>query len=110
TALFRPESRQALERRDGLAGHGSHRCHTGTDLLSVEQHRAGTALCETAAEARPVQMQLVVQDVEERCVEARGPAVHETVHLDLQLARHPSPSWLDLAAARACGAAKAWRR
>src|SRR5262249_28746363 len=32
-------------------------------------------------------MELVVQDVEERCVEAGGHVVHETVHLDLELAR-----------------------
>jgi hypothetical protein len=29
-----------------------------------------------------------VQDVQERCIEARGHAMNETVHLDLQLARH----------------------
>ena len=67
---------------------GRDRCHAGTDLLAVQQHRAGTALRETATEARPVQVQLVVQDVEERGVEARGHVVHETVHLDLELARH----------------------
>src|SRR5512146_300468 len=87
TPLLRPQGRQALERRDRLAGDRSHRSDARADLLAVQQHRARAALRETAAEARAVQMQLVVQDVEQRSVKARGHAVHETVHLDLELAR-----------------------
>src|SRR5262249_18174052 len=62
--------------------------HAGPDLLAVHQHRARAALGQPAAEARPAQVQLVVQDVQQRRVQARGHLVHETVHLDLQLARH----------------------
>ena len=86
--LRRPHRRHTLQRRDRLPAHSGNRRHTRTDLLAVQQHRAGTTLRETAAEARAVQMQLVVQDVQEWCVEAGGHVVHETVHLDLQLARH----------------------
>src|SRR5204862_4444922 len=86
----RPQSRQALERRDRLAGNCCDRGHAAPDLLAVQQHRAGTALRQAAAEARAVQVQLVVQDVQERRIEARGHVVHETVDLDLQLARHIS--------------------
>ena len=39
-----------------------------------------------------VQVQLVVQDVEQRRVEARRHVVHEPVDTDFELAGHPSPS------------------
>ena len=77
----RPHRRHTLERRDRLPAHSGNRRHTRTDLLAVQQHRAGAALRETAAEARAVQMQLVVQDVQavvcrgwrSRCARDRSP-------------------------------------
>src|ERR1700681_2635158 len=95
--LLRPQSRQALERRDLLPAHSRHRSDARTDLLPVQQHRAGTTLRQAATKPRAMQMALVVQDVQERCIEARGHRVNETVHLDLQRTRHTPPSnWDEL--------------
>ena len=54
----------------------------GADLLAVVEHRARAALGEAAAEARPVQAQLVAQDVQQRRVRRRCHAVNASVHLD----------------------------
>ena len=90
-ALRRPQRRQPFERRDALPAHRRHRRDARADLLAVQQHRAGTTLRKAATEARAMQVELVVQDVQERCVEARAHAVREPVHLDLDAARHSVP-------------------
>src|SRR4029079_12933675 len=79
------------ERRDRLAAHSGNRSHAAPDLLAVQEHRASATLRQAATEARTMQVELVVQDVEERRVKARGHRMNETVHLDLQLARHSHP-------------------
>src|SRR6185437_4961537 len=55
------------------------------------QHRARTTLRQAAPEPGPVQMQLVVQHIQQRRIQARRHAVHKAVDLDLQLARHTHP-------------------
>src|SRR5207248_10313147 len=77
--------------------------HTRTNLLAVQQHRASATLRQAAPEARTMQVELVVQDVQERCIAARGRAVHETVDLDLQLARHTTLHFLGRKARRGAG-------
>src|SRR5207248_5429018 len=77
--------------------------HTRTNLLAVQQHRASATLRQAAPEARTMQVELVVQDVQERRIEARGHAVHETVDLDLQLARHTTLHFLGRKARRGEG-------
>src|SRR5690606_4257109 len=49
----------------GLA-HGCDGGHTGTDGRPVDMDGAGTALCDTTAELRPLQAQLVAQHPEQR--------------------------------------------
>src|SRR6185437_8874086 len=78
--LLRPQRGQPFEGRDRLAGDCCDRGHTASDLLAVQEHRARTALRKATTEARPVQVELVVQDIEERSVKARGHRMHETVH------------------------------
>ena len=68
-----------------------HRSDAGANLLPVQQHRTSATLRKATTKPRTMQMKLIVQDVQERCIEARGHAMHETVHLDLQLARHTHP-------------------
>src|SRR5262249_11318779 len=89
TALRRVESRKALEGRDVLPAHRRDRGHTRPDLLAVQQHRAGATLRKAASEPRAVQVELVVQDVQERRIKAGRHAVREPVHLDLDAVRHP---------------------
>src|SRR4051812_37554578 len=89
-ALLRPHRRKAFQRRDRLARNSSDRGHAAPDLLAVQQHRARATLREAATEARAMQVELVVQDVQERSIEAGGHAMNETVDLDLELTRHSS--------------------
>src|SRR5579862_7575671 len=91
TALLRPQSRQALERRHRTATDSSQRRHARPNLLAVQKHRTSTTLRKAATKPRAVQMKLVVQDVQERRIKARRDRVNQSVHLDLQLTRH-SPS------------------
>src|SRR5215510_5801402 len=86
--LARPQCRETLERDDSLARDRADRRDTRPDLLPVQQHRAGAALRESAPEARPVQMELVVQDVQERRIDARRHPMTEIVDSDRQGARH----------------------
>src|ERR1700674_2443367 len=88
TPLLRPQSRQALERRDLLPAHSRHRSDARADLLPVQKHRASATLRKAATKARAMQVELVVQDVQERRIEARGDVMNETVDLDLQSTRH----------------------
>src|SRR4051812_28226983 len=97
----RVHRRKAFQRGDCLARNCSHRCDAAPDLLAVQEHRARTTLRKTATEARAVQVELVVQDVEERSIKTRGHAMNETVHLDLQLARHSYPPVIDRKSPRA---------
>jgi hypothetical protein len=46
---------------------------------------------ESAAELRPVESELVPQDVEERCVGRRLDAVADSVDGDLEIAGHQTP-------------------
>src|SRR5271165_5405552 len=92
--LLRPKSRQPLECRDLLPGNRSHRGHTRPNLLPVQQHRAGTTLRKTTTKARPMQMQLVMQNVEKRRIKTRAHAMRKPVHADLQATRHTSSIWV----------------
>src|SRR5688572_13011693 len=83
-----PEGRQALERRDRALADSGDGCDARANLLAVVQDRAGTALRETAAEARAVQAELVPQDVQQRRVGRRRDVVNASVHLDLECVRH----------------------
>src|SRR5208282_1623688 len=53
---------------DLLLAHGRERSHAGAHRLAVNVHGAGAALPEAAAEARPVQSQVVAQGIEQRHV------------------------------------------
>src|SRR5258706_13784111 len=57
---------QALERGDALAGEIRDRRHARARLAAFDQHRAGAALPQAAAELRAVPLQAVAQDVEQR--------------------------------------------
>src|SRR5438034_6862515 len=61
------ERAEALERGDGLGGRLRHCGDAGADGLVAQVDRARPALREPAPEPRSVQVQLVAQDVEERC-------------------------------------------
>src|SRR5262249_19358252 len=41
---------------------------TGADTLAVDDDRTCAALCETAAELRAIEREVVTQDVKQRCV------------------------------------------
>ena len=75
---------EALERGDRLVRRGERRCDAGPDRLVAEVDRARSTLGEPAAEARPVQVELVPQDVEERRVRRRLHQVALAVHANDQ--------------------------
>src|SRR5262249_54151656 len=74
---------------------------TRADLLAVQEHRAGTTLREATAEPGAVQVELVVQDVQERRIKAGAHSMSEAVDLDLDAVRHSSSSVGDSIAAPA---------
>jgi hypothetical protein len=57
--------RQPFERGD-LGPHRGHRRHAGAHGGAVDDHRARAALPEPASEARPLQAEIVAQDVQQR--------------------------------------------
>src|SRR6266511_900480 len=71
---------QTFERRDALVRSGGGGRDAGANRLVAEVDGAGPTLRKTATEARPVQVELVPQDVQERRVGRRldrmAPAVH----------------------------------
>ncbi len=79
---------EPLDRQHSLADDGRDGLTAGFHRLAVDQHHAGAALLETAAEFRADEAEMVAQDVEQRRVgiggEARRLAVHREgyrVHL-----------------------------
>ena len=56
---------QALDGEDRLSVQRADLDGAGRLVLAVDQHRAGAALPRPAAEARPGQLQLVAQDIEQ---------------------------------------------
>ena len=74
-ARFREQGRQHLERRDRLAAHRGHRRHArrGSPCRRAAPNRHRTAR-DRSRSAGPCRCKLVVQHVEQRCVEARGHA------------------------------------
>jgi len=61
---MRPLQRaESLERDDGSACSRTYRRHAGADGVALHHHRTRAALPEAAAEFRPVQIQVVGQDV-----------------------------------------------
>jgi len=75
----------ALLCHGGLA---ADRPSAGVDGVRASKHHAGPALLEPAAEARPVQLQLVVQHVEKGRIGRRLHLVPLAVDRDDQLVRH----------------------
>src|SRR5262245_22472588 len=75
---------EAFERGHGLVRRGQCRRDARPDRLVAEVDGAGSALGEPAAEARPVQVELVPEDVEERRVRRRPNHVALAVHADDQ--------------------------
>src|SRR2546422_10806245 len=61
------EASEAFERRDLRSRDSAHRRDAGTYCLAFDDHRAGSALTETATELRPAQRKIVAQHVEQRC-------------------------------------------
>src|SRR5262249_39167353 len=59
---------QPLERRDPAPGSLGDRHRARARCLAVHEHRARPALREAAAELRPVEREVVAQDVEQRSV------------------------------------------
>src|SRR5271155_2075333 len=57
---------EPFERRDLLAGEQYDRRHAGKDRLAIDQHRAGAALAESAAEFGGVELELAAQHVKQR--------------------------------------------
>src|SRR5258706_5681551 len=62
------ERAQALDGGDAALRRGGNRSHTGAHGLALQEHRAGPALREAAAELRAVQLEVVSQYVEQRSV------------------------------------------
>src|SRR5436190_22883959 len=82
---------EALEGGERLVRDRGDRCDAGPDLYAVGEHRAGAALRESAAEARPLQLELVGEHVEERRISARLHRPSPSVHLDVDAVRHAHP-------------------
>src|SRR6185436_10372713 len=57
---------QPLEGRDLRAADAADRGHAGADRAAADDHGAGAALAEAAAEFRPAQREVVAEDVQER--------------------------------------------
>ena len=72
---------EPLQRRHLLALQQHHRRHAGQYRLAVDDHRAGTALAEPAAELRGVEFQIVPQHIEQRRIRFRFDLVIPTIDL-----------------------------
>src|SRR5438046_9275346 len=57
---------EPLDRQHSLADDGRDGLTAGFHRLALDQHHAGAALLETAAEFRPEAAEMVAQDVEQR--------------------------------------------
>ena len=81
--------RQPFERGDLGALHRGHRPDARPHRLALDEHRAGAALAEAAAEARALQAEVVAQDVEQRRrrVDVHGCALPFTFSVMLLIAR-----------------------
>src|SRR5579871_6119699 len=88
--LRSPQRRKPFQRRNALVRHRRHRRDAGADLLSVQQHRAGTTLRKTTTKPRTMQMELVMQNVKERGIKAGLDAMRQAIDLDLDAVRHTS--------------------
>ena len=96
---------QPLERDDLLLGRERRqRRDAGAHRLAVDMHRAGAALREPAAEARPVQREIVAQRIEQRHVgivdvdRDRLPLTVSDLEMAIRISRKANPQHRDLSA------------
>jgi hypothetical protein len=104
--VIRAAGREALDRRDPLAGDGADRGDARPHRLAVEVHRARAALCDAAAELGPGQAEQVAQRPQQRHL--RGRVDLDLLVVDGELDH--GPSWRPSVRDAPAGGATARRR
>ena len=84
--------REPLERGDLGALHRRHRPDARAHRFALDDDRARAALAEPASESRPLQAEIVAQDVEQRSRRLDVHGVRLPVHLQREIAHRPQIS------------------
>src|SRR5688572_4601123 len=81
---------QSLQRRHFPAGRCVDRQYARALRLAVDEHGAGTALAQPAAEARPRELEIVTEHVKQRRTGIDRDGARRAVHLEDESLRHGS--------------------
>src|SRR5262249_4544177 len=74
----------------GFVLYGAHGGDAGADGVAIDDHGAGTALSQTAAELRAIQLEIIAQGVKQRHIGLGLDCLSATIYLERNL-RHGSP-------------------